>query len=372
MSTQNISTTAPDNTSLTTFKAWAKTISDWMATIGWTQCNDTGQAVWTATVLTCTQVAMSGTTATISYSSFTGPAPRAGMSVVFTGFANGGNNTTLTLTAVSGGSSGTVTATNASGVNETHSGSGTTTAQAAVPSTSTFIYEIWQSADALSSSFPIFVRFDYGTGSSAAFPKFICSFGTGSNGSGTLTGNFSTPMNYTPNTNSVSTASSIYSGDNSRFMIALFYNHATAQFPIVFGVERSHDSTGADTNTYFHVLGKMSVAGTYTFTQQIIQRPALGGAFVAETKFVSAITSLTSGVVGANIALAPVFPVYGKLDNPSMMIAFSKGGDIVEGATVTVPYFGTNHTMFCTKASGCWTTVPTLNDTGNGTLLRYE
>src|SRR5215470_501962 len=81
----------------------------------------------TNTILTLTQVAV-GANAVYSYSSFTGPAPSVGMSVAFSGFANGGNNVTATLTAVSGGASGTVTVALTTQVNETHAGSGTTMA----------------------------------------------------------------------------------------------------------------------------------------------------------------------------------------------------------------------------------------------------
>src|SRR5262249_28725564 len=59
----------------------------------------------------------------------TGPAPGVGMSVAFSGFANGGNNVTAILTAVSGGASGTVTVAKITQVNETHAGSGTTMAE---------------------------------------------------------------------------------------------------------------------------------------------------------------------------------------------------------------------------------------------------
>jgi hypothetical protein len=373
MATQNLGTTVAGTTTLSDFKSWAKAISDWMAAIGWTQTNDTGQAVWTATVLTCTQVAMSGTTATISYSSFTGPAPRAGMSVTFSGFSNGGNNTALTLTAVSGGSSGTVTATNASGVNETHSGSGTTTALAAVPANPAVVYEIWQSADAISSTNPIFVKFEYGAGTVSNTHFFAFTAACGSNGSGTLTTNIGTRYATTSNVATTSACSSIFSGDTSRFCIAMFINAGSPSNGFFVGVERSHDSSGADTNTYFMTATIQNASGTHTYGQQIIQRPSVGGALSAEIVMVTAITSLTSGVVGSSIAIGPLFPVYGKLDNPSMMCAFSRGGDIIEGANVTVPYFGSNHTMYCTKATTVYTTVPgTTGASGNGFLMRYE
>jgi hypothetical protein len=370
MSTQLLSTTVPGCTTLSDFKTWAAAISAWMASIGWLQTNDTGQVVWTATVLTCTQVAMSGSVATISYSSYTGPAPRAGMSVIFTGFSNSGNNTTLTLTAVSGGSSGTVTATNASGVNETHAGSGTTTAQAAVPSTSTTVYEIWESQDSVSSTLPIFIRLDYGQSSTTSANSFKVNAGTGSSGAGVLTGNVGTQVVHSSNSAATLAANSIFSGDASRVMCAMFLNAASGSNPLFFAIERSHNSAGADTDSYFMLIA--NVGSSRTATQQIIQKPALGGTLTQETAHITALTTLSSGVVGTNIALGPLFPVIGKLDNPCMAIAFSRGGDIVEGATVIVPYYGSNHTMYCSKANTMQTNEPSGTSSGNGTLYRYE
>lgn len=375
MSTQLLSTCVPGNTSLADFKSWAQAISAWMASIGWTQTNDTGQVVWTATVLTCTQVAMTGTTAVISYSSFTGPAPRVGMSVTFSGFSNSGNNTALTLTAVSGGSSGTVTATNASGVNETHAGSGTTTAIAAPPATSTITaYELWQATDSLASTTPMIVKFEYGTSSTASAIQFAFTAATGSNGSGTLTGNVST--RFLSTSNSVGTTgvgnNSVFSGSTGRFAIAMFINAASGSNGFFVGIERSHNSSGADTSNYFMPVALVNTSGSRVPNQQIIQNPSLGGALTAETVFITALTSLTSGLVGTNIALGPLFPVIGLLDNPSMMLAFSKGGDIIEGATVSVPYYGSSHTFYCTKASTWVTGVPLGNSTGNGLLIRFE
>ena len=90
----------------------------------------TAQDSVAATVLTLTQVTVTGTTATYSYSSFTGPAPVVGLSVTFSGFNTGANNTTATLTAVSGGNSGTVSVAATGQANETTAAYGISAAAA--------------------------------------------------------------------------------------------------------------------------------------------------------------------------------------------------------------------------------------------------
>src|SRR5262245_52043536 len=54
-------------------------------------------------------------------------------------------------------------------------------------------YEIWRMADSLQATFPVFMKLEYGSGASSANnPQIWITLGTGSNGSGTLTGNTTT------------------------------------------------------------------------------------------------------------------------------------------------------------------------------------
>src|SRR5687768_16139164 len=49
-------------------------------------------------------------------------------------------------------------------------------------------YEIWRFNDSLQGSAPVYIRFDYGTHAGATQPRIRATVGTGSNGSGTITG----------------------------------------------------------------------------------------------------------------------------------------------------------------------------------------
>lgn len=53
-------------------------------------------------------------------------------------------------------------------------------------------YEIWRFNDTLQATAPVFIKIQYGTGSSAGNPRFAISVGTGSDGAGNLTGLVST------------------------------------------------------------------------------------------------------------------------------------------------------------------------------------
>lgn len=53
-------------------------------------------------------------------------------------------------------------------------------------------YEIWRFNDALQATAPIYIKLEFGTGTNASVPQLWITVGTGSNGSGTITGQSST------------------------------------------------------------------------------------------------------------------------------------------------------------------------------------
>ena len=64
-------------------------------------------------------------------------------------------------------------------------------------------YEIWRFNDAQQGTAPIFIRFDYGTNTATNTPRLMMTVGTGSNGSGTITGTaLTTSRNVYANSNS--------------------------------------------------------------------------------------------------------------------------------------------------------------------------
>ena len=93
-------------------------------TAGWIQTGDVGQVVWTATVWAGLTIAATGSVVTATWTSYTGPLPRVGMTVTFSAFNNSGNNAIFTLTAVNIAAQ-TMTFTNASvNLPDSNNGSG--------------------------------------------------------------------------------------------------------------------------------------------------------------------------------------------------------------------------------------------------------
>lgn len=336
-----------DNSSIANFIAWGSAVSAAVANMGWLQQNDTGQVVWTATVLTLTQAAVSGGNTTFSYSSFTGPAPRIGMSVTTSGFVNGANNASnKVITAVSGGASGTFTVV-LGGVNETHAGSATTTAIAAVPGASTYAYEIWAPADALQTgATTFFLKLEYGTDST--HPNIQVTLCTSTNGAGTASGTSVGPYN----TNSGAanegalTYETYFSGDTNRLGMLIWRNHPSAGGPIWLAIERTKNTDGTDSSD-----------GVTLF----INRSQNGQAQQATINFGVGTTVLTnlitcydnanaSQVFNNNVPVYPVFPVYGKVGNPCTVLAIIHTQDVVDTSLITVTLYGSSRTYLAAAA----------------------
>lgn len=356
------SSLAPDNTTLTTFKAWATPISAFFATCGWIQTSDTGQVVWTATVLTLTQVTV-GATAVYSYSSYTGPDPRIGMSVTVTGFGTGGNNVTATLTAVSGGASGTVTVALSTQSNETHSGSGTTTALAAVPGTGAYVYEIWKTGDSV--GFDVYAKVEYGTnGSFATRASIALSVGTGANGSGSLT-NSSTRQTTQSNSSVTTVLPCHLSGDSGRMTLLMFQANTNQVF--VFNLERSYDNSGTPTGSYYN-YAHIGPNGGSGIQQSLFPT---GAGTTTETGGFAAIVvkTATTGNVGSTTCVSQIFPLIGGIGNPLTGIMVYRGHDFSDDQVVYITIYGVQQTYITNDVNS--SAIPS-NGQSSGYMARYS
>lgn len=111
-------------------------------------------------------------------------------------------------------------------------------------------YRIYRMNDALQATSPVFIRIDFGCGSSSN-PGFWVTIGTGSNGAGTITGilwngGAATAPNVATGNSSVSPLNSYGSADPGRCAFGLCVSISTV-FGFVFTIERTKSALGADT-----------------------------------------------------------------------------------------------------------------------------
>lgn len=226
---------------------------------------------------------------------------------------------------------------------------------ATVPS-SAYVSEIWKTADALSSTLPIFIKIGYGF--STTNPRIQITVGQGSDGSGNITGTTisSSPwvITGTAMTNQSSTTFPCYfSGSTGEFRMYMWSSSTgTLAIQTVFGIERSKSALGADTSDYFTVISAGGQNGGPTIFQQSIKSASVG---VRDTCWMAipGSTGSNTGAAFGTVTALPIFPVLGLVGNPFLGWMSAYGADVTNGASVTVSsMYGSTHTYVgCTNAT---------------------
>ena len=153
-------------------------------------------------------------------------------------------------------------------------------------------YEIWRFNDALQGTAPIYIRFDYGSNSVQAAPRIQVTVGTGSNGTGTITGTALTTarsmLGANGNTyNSDVTIPSYFCFKDGHLGIAWKTSTSaagtTTGVSALFMISRTVDSAGAADATGAIVVWGASTSASLTATQAL-RFAATATAFTAATQ----------------------------------------------------------------------------------------
>jgi hypothetical protein len=243
---------------------------------------------------------------------------------------------------------------------------------ASVPS-STYVYEIWEAADSASSTTPIFVKFEYGF--SSASVAFRVTVGSGSNGSGTITGSVIGPWATTGLANQGATTFNCYfSGDAGTFRLMMWQTFTLGC--TVFGIERSRDTSGAETTDYVTALmaAANSTGGAWHQQTMVSGSPTVcpaGGAINSSNGSVATAFATATGKVAA----FPVIPIVGYPGNQMLGFVAAVAADVNEsnGTPATVNIYGSNHSYLFSKQGDLtlWGEV-NPNGVGGAAGMLYE
>lgn len=186
-------------------------------------------------------------------------------------------------------------------------------------------YEIWRFNDTLQGSAPIFFKIEYGTGSSANNPATWLTVGTGSNGSGTITGTATTRVQCSTTASANNTVTNYQSYacavDGLVWIATKFGASVAGKGFCAFAICRTCDSTGAPTATGFVVYTcNVAAALTSPAVVQAVRTAATAVAFAANTSglYSMVMHGLTSSVDGSDtqaylhwMPTPKVLPVFG-------------------------------------------------------------
>ena len=217
-------------------------------------------------------------------------------------------------------------------------------------------YIIVRMDDSLQASFPVYAKVEFGSGNGAANePGVQITLGTGSNGSGSITGAFLT--SYAVNNSSNATGqTNIFSHSSvspSHAAVSLFV-HSTPNFMVSFSIERARDSSGDEVGTHV-VLTDSGAAGSIVRFSQYLTR-AGGTQATAQLSFTSILTGSTVSA-GAHAEYASmqdvgfglIYPISGtsaesyRPENPCLGYILTPGTFTTTDAVLIVYVYGVPH-----------------------------
>ena len=203
-------------------------------------------------------------------------------------------------------------------------------------------YEIYRFNDTLQSAAPVFIKLAFGSGANSSNPTLWISVGTGSNGSGTITGEIlPEQQNYA---SSSATATTHYvSGSSNSFVIAI--QGTSSSYHIVLTVERTHDSSGSDTSN-----GVMVNRIAYGVDSQ--HYLLFSDSSVVTVPQITCVTPVgLSGAKSPDINLYPVrFFTPGEGPVSNCLVGYISG-DFAVNASYTVSFCGIDRTFRTMQAS---------------------
>lgn len=200
-------------------------------------------------------------------------------------------------------------------------------------------YEIWRFNDALQATKPVFIKIEYGGSSTVDRPSFRTTVGTGSNGSGTLTGQLGVVRSFSPSGSKTAgaTLASYCSGSSNRLNLVTNLDPNSAAFAMTFMVERTKTADGA-------------VTGDGIVTFGIVANSSAAFQVIPFAGTVPTFTSLNMAlgfdgmvsVAGTQVALNPTLAVVGKSFLASWLAY--RHLDIGELVPFTINHLGGAHT----------------------------
>jgi hypothetical protein len=230
-------------------------------------------------------------------------------------------------------------------------------------------YQIYTFTDSLTATYPIYVKFEFGVGVTGGAPGMWITVGTGTNGSGTLTGQVSArlPLSDYYGSQGSSQFTSYFSGASNRFVCSLW---ESLNINWIISIERSKDSSGND-NTDGIILHVASRAnGAY---QQFI--PSTGTVVQYIPFWVGAFSPYPTMAVNNLVGIAFPTPFNACPYNSGYNLAISNGTDIPMYNQVIGTIYGNSHNYLQLQYNNAIALVPAYNigtlPNGSGGIAPY-
>jgi hypothetical protein len=227
-------------------------------------------------------------------------------------------------------------------------------------------YEIWRFADTMQATTPVFFKIEYGSGGAVNNPSLWLTVGSGSNGTGSLTGVTTIRRQFSSTVAATLPVTAHWSGDTNRFCFV--WRAGVVGQSLYLGIERSND--GTDTLTSEAVL---VTAYSASLPAQVCWNTAIGPITVYEATFGAlAPEAPPLGVSGTQVAVYPIFLNKGVFMNFCMNLFSYFDATLAAGTVITFPVHGISHTFIAIGASSMTNTASRAPGGTSSGLMRYE
>ena len=242
-------------------------------------------------------------------------------------------------------------------------------------------FRIYRMNDALQATAPVFMRIDYGSGNAGvpAVPGVFLTLGTGSNGSGTITGQVLLNLQMGPVTNGINAPCRSYgSASTNRVAIGMFITPAAA-LPLAFSVERTKDSTGADTPEGLLLVGCSFTTSTVTLCRSgyCVFGTALASQPVVEAglNYILSQKNPTETFAPGDVGVGVIIHFKGISQQPGINFLITNTSDVSNEGSINATLYGAvrtfqhlGNTLQVLKGQA----GSTVSDTSARVLMRYD
>jgi hypothetical protein len=242
-------------------------------------------------------------------------------------------------------------------------------ATGSVPSSA--VYNVFVSADRLSTAYPIYVKVEMWASSDV--PQIAITVGTGgTDGAGNMNSPHTTRTEFNPYTNDTTNQQNLYaSGDAGSIRFLLWTPSGFSGYPetyettwIVIG--RSYNADGNQTGD-----SVLTWFGAYSNkAYQVVYNATIGGTNTQDTSgyFLAALPYAgTSAAMGGTVLVSPVFQNIGGFTNPTPDFLVGKGADFPSDSVAACTVYSTSHNYMPSTFQS-----QLINGITTSMLIRYE
>jgi hypothetical protein len=208
-------------------------------------------------------------------------------------------------------------------------------------------YRIYRMADSLQATAPVFMRLDFGSANAGTLiPNIWPTIGTGSNGSGTITGTMwdgGATLGIGGQNSATTAYGNCYgSAGTARFALAMWIQVGNTQIPVVFTLERTKDASGNDTNAGLLLVYRISAAGSVAANRFLVFTGTQPSAEPGLSFVLSGINP--SETFGGDIGVGILIHFKGVAQQPGTNIMFVNSSDVSSLGTVNLTLYGATRT----------------------------